>query len=164
MKTLIPRVGLCWFLIAAAVASGGGVPSVNVIVSDASGKAAFKGAIKSDGAFATEKLQPGNYVVQFNSKNSALKGGQYSIIVAAGKKKVVADAIAGERFLGNGVAMKVEVGSGLNIIGHVAAGPLPSVSKQSRDSLGKTQDRSQDSHQQGFQQSTSNVQDKMVRP
>ena len=103
-------------LIAASLAHGG-VPSVNVIVSDASGKAAFKGATKSDGAFATEKLQPGNYVVQFNSTNSALKGGQYSIIVVAGKKKVVANAIAGEKFLGGGVAMKVEVGTGLNIIG-----------------------------------------------
>src|SRR2546423_6617538 len=163
MKTLIPKVGLCFLLIAASLAHGG-VPSVNVIVSDASGKAAFKGATKSDGAFATEKLQPGNYVVQFNSTNSALKGGQYSIILAAGKKKVVANTIAGEKFLGGGVAMKVEVGTGLNIIGHVAAGALPSISNPSRDSLGKTQDRSQDAHQQGFREATSNVQDKMIRP
>ena len=163
MKTLIPRVGLCLFLIATALANGG-VPPVTVIVSDASGKAAFKGATKSDGAFATEKLQPGNYVVQFNSKNSAIKGGQYSIIVAAGKKKVVANAIAGEKFLGNGVAMKVEVGAGLNIVGHVAAGPLPSSSSQSRDSLGRVQDRAQDADQDGFRESPSNVQNKMYRP
>src|SRR4051794_1253970 len=129
MKTLIPRVGLCLFLIAASLANGG-VPPVNVIVSDASGKAAFKGATKSDGAFATEKLQPGNYVVQFSSKNSALKGGQYSIIVAAGKKKVVANAVAGDKFLGGGVALKVDVGAGLGIVGHVAAGPLPSDTAQ----------------------------------
>ena len=163
MKTFIPTVGLSLFLIATSLVNGG-VPPVNVIVSDAGGKAAFKGATKSDGAFATEKLQPGNYVVQFNSKNAALKGGQYSIIVASGKKKVVANAIAGEKFLGNGVAMKVEVGAGLNIIGHVAAGALPSASTSSRDSLGRTQDRSQDQHQGGFQGSTSNVQDKMSRP
>lgn len=163
MKTFIPAVGVSLFLFAASLAHGG-VPSVSVIVSDASGKAAFKGATKSDGAFATEKLQPGNYVVQFNSKNAALKGGQYSIIVASGKKKVVANAIAGDKFLGNGVAMKVEVGTGANIIGQVTAGALPNASSSSRDSLGRTQDRSQDQHQDGFRPSTSNVQDKMYRP
>src|ERR1700750_334746 len=146
MKTFIPTVGVALFLLASSLAHGG-VPSVSVIVSDASGQAAFKGATKSDGAFATDKIQTGNYVVHFNSKNAALKGVQYSIIVASGKKKVVANAIAGDKFLGNGVAMKVEVGTGLNIIGQVAAGALPSTSASSRDSLGKTQDRSQDAHQ-----------------
>lgn len=162
MKNLIPKATLCLFLTVISLASGG-VPPVNVIVSDAGGKAAFKGATKADGSFATAKLQPGNYVVQFNSKNAALKGGQYSIIVAAGKKKVVANAIAGEKFVGAGVAMKVEVGAGLSIVGHVAAGPLASTTSQ-RDSVGRMQDRAQDSHQQGFQNSTSNVQDKMSRP
>jgi hypothetical protein len=93
-------------------------------------------------------LEPGNYVVQFSSKNSALKGGQYSIIVAAGKKKVVANSVAGDKFLAGGVAMKVEVATGLNIIGHVSAGALP-VDAAQKDSVGRMQDRSQDQHQDG---------------
>ena len=145
------------------VAANGGIPPMNVTVSDAGGKLAYKGATKSDGGFATEKLQPGNYLVQFNSKNSAIKGSQYSIIVAAGKKKVIASPVAGDKFLGGGIAMKVEVGAGLNIIGRVSAGPLP-VDAAQKDSVGRMQDRSQDQHQDGFRPSMSNVQDKMIRP
>ncbi|MFN2622367.1 MAG: T9SS type A sorting domain-containing protein [Chthoniobacterales bacterium] len=141
----------------------GTVPTLNVMVSDASGKLAFKGATKNDGGFTTEKLQPGNYVVQLSSKNSALKGGEYSIIVAAGKKKVVANSVAGERFLGGGVAMKVDVGAGLGIFGCVSAGSLPTDTAQ-RDSVRKMQDRAADTHQPGLQQGTGNVQDKMIRP
>ena len=163
MKNLVPNIGLCLFLIAASLANAG-LPPVKVIVSDASGKAAFKGATKNDGGFATEKLQPGNYVVQFSSNNSAMKSGQYSIIVAAGSKKVVANALPGDRFLGGGVAMKVAVGAGLNIIGQVSAGPTANLSAQSRDSLRKMQDRGQDTHQEGFRQSTSQMPDKMIRP
>ena len=163
MKNLFNTCVLGLFLVAVSVANAG-LPPVNVIVSDASGKAAFKGATKNDGVFATEKLQPGKYVVQFSSKNSAMKGGQYSVVVAAGKKKVVANALAGDKFLGGGVAMKVEVGAGLNIVGQVSAGPMANVSGQNRDSLGRMQDRGQDSHQEGFRQSTSQTADKMVRP
>lgn len=160
MKNLFSIIGLCLFLIAATVASGG-IPQMNVTVSDASGKAAFKGATKSDGGFATTKLEPGNYVVQLTAKSPAMKGGQYSIIVAAGKKKVVANAIAGEKFLGAGVAMKVEVGAGLNIVGVVSAGPT--AVNPAPDSLGRMQDRGQDSHQEGFKASNSQLSDKMIR-
>ncbi|HEV2805575.1 MAG TPA: T9SS type A sorting domain-containing protein [Chthoniobacterales bacterium] len=162
MKNLVSTLGVCLFLIAAAAANGG-MPSVSVMVSDAAGKLAYKGATKSDGGFATEKLQPGNYVVQLNSKNSSLKSGHYSIIVAAGKKKVVANSVAGEKFLAGGVALRVDVGAGLGIVGQVFAGPLPTDTAQ-RDSVRKMQDRAQDSHQQGFRESTSNVPDKMFRP
>jgi hypothetical protein len=162
MKTFFSAVGLCLFLVVAAGANGG-IPSMNVTVSDAAGKLAYKGATKSDGGFATEKLQPGNYVVQLSSKNSSLKSGQYSIIVAAGKKKVVADSIAGDKFAGGGVALRVDVGAGLGIVGQVSAGRLPTDTAQ-RDSVRKMQDRAQDSHQQGFHESTSNVPDKMFRP
>ena len=163
MKNRIPTVGLCLFLIGAAVANGGGIPPMNVTVSDAAGKLAYKGATKNDGAFATEKLPAGNYVVQFNSKNAALKSAQYSIIVAAGAKKVVANSVAGEKFLSGGVAMKVQVGTGQNIIGHVSAGPLATTTAQ-QDSVKKMQDRAQDQHQEGFHNSLSNTQDKMTRP
>jgi hypothetical protein len=159
MKNLLPKVGLCLFLVAASLANAG-LPSLNVTISDSTGKAAFKGVTKSDGGFATAKLQPGNYVVQFTAKDSSVKGSQYSIVVAAGKKKVVANAVAGEKFLGGGVAMKVEVGAGLNIAGQVVAGTSVD-SSASRDSLGRTQDRAQDQHQEGFRGPSY---DKMIRP
>lgn len=162
MKNLFPTVGLCLFLIIAAAADGG-VPPMNVTVSDAGGKLAYQGATKNDGGFATEKLQPGNYVVQFRSKNAVLKGGQYSIIVAAGTKKVVANSVAGDQFLGAGVAMKVQVRTGLNILGRVSAGPLAADVAQ-KDNVQKMQDRAQDQHQEGFRPSMSNSQDKMGRP
>jgi hypothetical protein len=98
----------------------GAVPSVSVTVSDAGGKAAFKGTTDASGAFATANLKPGSYVVQFNSSSAALKGKYYALVVSAGTKKVSANAVAGEKFGGGGVAMKVDVGSGLNINGLVA--------------------------------------------
>jgi hypothetical protein len=119
MKKTIPSLVLSLLLGAAAIASGG-IPPVNVLVSDKGGKAAYKGATNTSGAFATSKLQPGNYVVQFNSSSADLKGKQYAIVVSAGSKKVSAN-VAGDKFAGGGVAMKVDVGAGLNITGQVAA-------------------------------------------
>ncbi len=161
MKNLLPELSLCLFLVAVSVANAG-VPPMNVTVSDSTGKAAFKGATQTDGGFSTTTLQPGNYVVQFTAKNPSLKGGPYSIVVAAGKKKVVANAVAGEKFLGGGVAMRVEVGAGLSIIGQVWAGSSAVNSSTHRDSLGKMQDRGQDSHQAGFRSSTSQMPGKMT--
>jgi hypothetical protein len=107
-------------LLAATCMAYGAVPSLNVTVSDASGKAAFKGTTNSQGAFTTSKLKPGNYVVQFNSPGSGIKG-SYTIVVSAGTKKVSANGVAGEKFAKGGVALKVDVGNGLNIAGQVAA-------------------------------------------
>jgi len=152
MKNLFSALGLVLFLIATSVTQAG-VPAMNVTVSDSAGKAAFRGTTKSDGGFATAKLVPGNYVVQFSAKNSPLKGEQFSIVVVAGKKKVVANAVAGERFLGGGVAMKVEVGEGLNITGQVWAGT--SANNTHGDTLRKMQDHAQDAHQEGFRPSMS---------
>lgn len=161
MRNPFPKLGLCLFLVAASFANAG-VPSVNVTVSDSTGKAVFKGAIKADGGFATTPLQPGKYIVQFTAKNSSMKGGLYSIVVAAGKKKVVANAVPGEKFLGGGIAMKVEVGERLNIIGQVWPGSSVSSSATQRDSLRRMQDRGQDSHQSGFNTPLSQAQDKMT--
>ncbi|HEY8834788.1 MAG TPA: hypothetical protein VIM09_04335 [Chthoniobacterales bacterium] len=119
MKKTIPSLVLSLLLGAGAIAWGG-IPPVNVLVSDKGGKAAYKGATNTSGAFATAKLQPGNYVVQFNSSSAELKGKQYAIVVSAGSKKVSAN-VAGDKFAGGGVAMKVDVGAGLNITGQVAA-------------------------------------------
>jgi hypothetical protein len=98
----------------------GAVPAINVNVADASGKTAYKGATDGKGAFATGKLQPGGYVVQFASQ-SAPKGSKYALVISAGKKKVSANAIAAEKLAAGGVAMKIDVGAGLNITGQVAA-------------------------------------------
>ena len=97
----------------------GAVPSLSVTVSDASGKAAFKGTTNAKGTFATAKLKPGNYTVQFNSPSGAIKG-NYAIVVSAGTKKVSAAGVTGEKFAKGGVAMKVDVGTNLNIAGQVA--------------------------------------------
>ncbi len=105
---------------AIACVAYGAVPAVDVTVSDVAGKAAFKGTTNASGAFATANLKPGNYVVQFNSK-AAPKGSNYALVIAAGKKKVTATAITAEKLAAGGVAMKIDVGAGLNITGQVAA-------------------------------------------
>jgi hypothetical protein len=120
MKNMI-RSTVVSFLFIAACFVQGAVPAMNVTVSDAGGKAAFKGTTDTKGAFATAKLKPGNYVVQFNSTSGAVKGNRYAIVVSAGTKKVAANAVPGEKLAGGGVAMKVDVGAGVNISGQVAA-------------------------------------------
>lgn len=120
MKNMIRSTVMSLLFVAAPMVYGG-VPALNVTVSDAGGKAAFKGMTDSTGAFATAGLKPGNYVVQLNSSSAALKGSQYTVVVSAGKKKVSADAVPGEKFTGGGVALKLDVGAGLNITGQVAA-------------------------------------------
>jgi len=93
---------------------------MEVTVFDASGKVGFKGAMDAKGSFATANLQPGQYVVQFNTKSAAAKGNQYLLVVSAGSKKVIATGVSGETFIGGGVAMRVSVGSGMKISGQVA--------------------------------------------
>jgi hypothetical protein len=93
---------------------------MEVTVFDASGKVGFKGAMNANGTFATANLQPGHYVVQFNTKSAAAKGNQYLLVVSAGRKKVIATGVSGETFIGGGVAMRVNVGAGLKITGQVA--------------------------------------------
>ncbi len=119
MKTIL-RTSVLSLLVAAATIAHGAVPRVNVSVADSSGKTTYKSATDAKGLFATPKLQPGSYVVQFNS-SGAPKGTTYAMVISAGKKKVVASAIGAEKLNGGGVAMKIEVGAGLNITGQVAA-------------------------------------------
>ena len=114
MKNLTLKI---LFLFAFVSIAAGATP-IDVTVSDASGKVAYKGKTSGDGAFATAKLQPGNYVVQFNSQNVR---GDHAIIVSAGSTKVSAQAVSASKFSGGGVAMRIEVGKGLNISAQVAA-------------------------------------------
>ena len=104
-----------------AGAAFGALPSLKVTVSDVGGKVAFKGVTDTSGTFSTANLNPGHYVVQFNATNATVKGSEYMLVISAGKKKVLAEAVEGEKFLGGGVAMRLEVGSGLKIIGVVAS-------------------------------------------
>lgn len=129
MKKII-RHALLSLLLTAGVAYGA-VPALNVTVSDSGGKAAFKGTTNAKGTFATSKLKPGNYAVQFSSA-AAMKGGNYTIVVSAGTKKVSAGSVAGEKFAKGGVALKVDVGAGLNITGQVAAEDSHAVNKNGK--------------------------------
>jgi hypothetical protein len=106
---------------AAASVASAAVPLIKVTVVDSSGKAAYKCTTDGKGTFATGKLQPGGYVVQFNSK-SAPKGTKYVLVISAGKKKVMANAVEAEKFAAGGVAMKIDVAAGVNISGQVSAG------------------------------------------
>jgi hypothetical protein len=107
-------------LFASASLAFGALPHLTVTVADSGGKPAYKGATDAKGTFATGKLKPGQYVVQFNAQG--VKGGTYAVVVSAGIKKVTADSVPGEKFGGGGVAMKIDVGSGLNITGQVTTG------------------------------------------
>ncbi len=118
MKNMARNILLFTFLVVASVAFGADVAPVDVTISDPSGKLAFKGKTDAKGAFSTGNLAPGNYTVQFNC--NGLHSGQYGIVVSAGKKKVTADSVNGEKFSKGGVAMKVEVGTGAKIAGQVA--------------------------------------------
>lgn len=121
-------------LLAASVALA--VPSMKVTVFDSGGKVAFQGASNTSGNFSTGTLQPGRYIVQFNAKGpAALNGNQYALVVSAGSKKVVADVVAGEKFLGGGVAMRIEVGSGLRIAGQVLEGALARIDPKTGQKL-----------------------------
>lgn len=93
---------------------------MEVTVFNASEKVVFEKSVMADATFATGTLPAGNYIVQFKSRNGALRGNQYLLVISAGKKKVIADAVAGEQFAGGGVAMKLKVEPGLHIAGQIA--------------------------------------------
>ena len=120
MKTAFRNLFLLFVFFAASLASAA-VPPIRVIVSNASGELAFKGTTDANGTFATANLKPGHYVVQFKAKNDAVKDNSYALVVSAGSKKVVANGVSGRMFTGGGVAMRVEVGDGLNITGNIAS-------------------------------------------
>lgn len=130
MKNILRNtfVGL---VIAGASLASGAVPKMNVTVSDSSGKAAYKGATNAEGTFATGALKPGGYVVQFNAKSADVKGNNYALVVSAGMKKVVANGVNGDKFAAGGVAMRIQVESGLTITGQVAS-DLKSMTKDGK--------------------------------
>jgi outer membrane usher protein FimD/PapC len=105
--------------LALTVVASAAIPTFNVAVVDSSGKTAFKGTTDSRGIFASPKMQPGDYAVQFTS-NSAPKGSHYTLVVVAGLKKTAASAVTAEKLAAGGVAMKIEVKSDASIQGQVS--------------------------------------------
>jgi len=120
------RTVLCLAL-ALASASAFAAPSMKVTVFDAAGRPAFQGATSGEGSFSTGTLSPGQYIVQFNAKSAAVTDQNYALVISSGKKKVVADSVAGAKFTGGGVAMRIEVGSGSKITGHITDAVLTMV-------------------------------------
>jgi hypothetical protein len=103
------------------------VPPMNVWVFTF-GKTHYNGRTDENGAFATAKLTPGNYFVQFNSSSESVRGKRFAVVIAAGQKKTSAANVVGERF-GAGFTMKVDVGADLNITGQVAVQTAPTSTK-----------------------------------
>jgi hypothetical protein len=116
------RITLFSVFMAAASLAYGAMAPVDVTISDASGKVAYKGKTNSAGSFATPKLHSGEYVVQFSS--SDLAKGDYALAVLAGKEKLGAEAVPAEKFGKGGVAMKVKVGGDMNVSGWVSTGKV----------------------------------------
>lgn len=119
MKTTIRGALFSLFLIVTAGAYA--VPSLEVTVLDSQTRMGFKCATKTDGTFTTGKLAPGSYVVQFKSRNAAVKKDRYLLIVCAGKKTVISNAFSGDSFSGGGVAVRMDVDAGKSITGQVAS-------------------------------------------
>jgi hypothetical protein len=119
-------------VIAAGSFAYGAVPSLSVTVSDSAGKVAFKGGTNSKGTFATGTLKPGKYAVQFQSSGGNVNGASYAVVISAGTKKVTADSVDGAKFSKGGVAMNIEVGSGLNVSGQVSEAGATKVDKNGK--------------------------------
>ncbi|MDQ2919308.1 MAG: hypothetical protein M3R10_05465 [Verrucomicrobiota bacterium] len=145
----LPWKILSVFLFAFAPVVLGAPSSIDVLVSEASGKVVYKGKTNGDGTFATGKVPPGNYVVQFISQSAR---GDRTIVVSAGDKKVRAESVAAQQFRGGGVAVRIEVRAGLNITGQVAEVPTGMVSgfnRRSRDASAESVRAIQDQGGQG---------------
>ena len=78
--------------------------------------------MSADGTFATGPIAPGNYVVQFKGKDAANDDAAYAIVVGAGRHKVVAYSVRGDKFASGGIAMRVKAPAGTRISGQVAEG------------------------------------------
>jgi hypothetical protein len=109
-------------LLAAVTAHAGGVPNMDVTISDSAGRLTYRGKTDANGVFATGQVAPGNYVVQFQAKTVAANRDDYAIFAAAGRQRIIADAVSGKKFSGGGVAMRLKPTSGTLIIGQVALG------------------------------------------
>lgn len=118
----------------AANDSEGSVPQLNVVVSDSAGRLAYKGVTDTKGVFATPALSPGTYIVQFTSKRSIdARSNSFTLVASAGKTKVTADSISGQKFTGGGVAMKIDVGAVTTVSGQVTNSTMTKAKKAGRN-------------------------------
>jgi hypothetical protein len=130
-NSLFASAAAATLLCFAAPANASSAP-IRVTVFNANEMVAFKGTLGANATFATQNLPSGKYVVQFNSGSAALKGNHYFLAISAGKKKVIADAVAGELLIGGGAAMKVDVGPGLKITGQIVKEDAIAISGMSK--------------------------------
>ena len=102
--------------------AGATMPSFDVTVRDKSGgKVVSTAKTDARGTFSTGEVQPGNYTVEFRSKNSAaLKGNQLQISVSTGKGAATQATAPGAQF-GSGVALTVDVKKAAALRGQVGA-------------------------------------------
>ncbi len=114
-----PRHVLLLFLSLLTASVAHALPSMEVAVSDANAKLAFKGKTQANGTFTTGDLRPGQYVVRFSSKSAALRGDSYLLILAVGKKPFVSNPVPGEKFAGGGVAIRIDVTRPIRVTGQV---------------------------------------------
>lgn len=106
----------------AASAGAAGVGGVDVTISDGAGKLVYRGKTDRSGAFATQRVRGGDYVVQLNAPKAEIQRTDYAIFAAAGKQRVVADAVAGRQLTGSGVAMRLKLKTDSTIFGQLAVG------------------------------------------
>ena len=111
---------VCAVLLALTSPAYAGVSRFEVTVIDATGRVGFEGVTNANGTFATTDLRPGDYIVRFRAKGAAVNGGNYTLIVSAGKKPLISNAVPGEQFGASGVAVRMGVEKALKITGQVA--------------------------------------------
>jgi hypothetical protein len=109
-------------LLAASMVYAEGVPNVDLMISDTAGRLVYRGNTDGNGVFASHEVAPGNYILQFRTKNAVAHRTDYAIYAAAGHQRVVADAVAGSKLAGSGVAMRLKATKATPIIGQVALG------------------------------------------
>ena len=110
---------ICFF----ASAAFANVSDIQVTVAREGGAVVGKAKLDAGGSFSTGTLQPGAYTILFQAKpTAALKGGQFSLRVRAGKQRVDASGVAGEKFVAGGVGMRLQVKEAAKMSGDVTSG------------------------------------------
>jgi hypothetical protein len=90
------------------------------IATDPGGAVVAKTNLDRRGSFSTPTLQPGAYTIMFHASTAgALKGRQFSLRARAGRQRVDADGVAGEKFAAGGVGMRLQVKNATKMTGEV---------------------------------------------
>ncbi|MDQ6860431.1 MAG: hypothetical protein M3032_04650 [Verrucomicrobiota bacterium] len=89
------RIALCLIGFVSIVSAHAEAASMDVLVANPKGRAAYKGTRTAAAFSARRELAPGHYVVQFKARDFDPR--DYAIVVGAGKRKVVAIGVDEER-------------------------------------------------------------------